>query len=78
MTSVEAQEALAVINAHTRDWGIANVIELIDTSNPDLTVDEILDLTVEVVGAVDAEGYAWSDMIVAEEVLSYLEDTPAS
>jgi hypothetical protein len=78
MTSVKTQAAIAIMNAHTRDWGIANVIELIDTSNQDLTVDEILDLTVEVVGAVDAEGYTWSDMIVAEEVLRYLKDTLAS
>ncbi len=76
VASVEAEAALDVMNAHTRDWGVADVIELIDMSNPGLTVDEIQELTREVVAAHDKEGCAWLFMIVAEEVQRYLENTP--
>ena len=34
------------MNAHNRDWRLADVIELIDTTNPDLTEDEIEDVVV--------------------------------
>jgi hypothetical protein len=76
VASVEAKAALDVMNAHTRDWGVADVIELIDVSNPGLAVDEIQELTREVVAAQDKDGYAWLFMIVAEEVQRYLENTP--
>jgi hypothetical protein len=76
VASVEAEAALDVMNAHTRDWDVADVIELIDMSNPGLTVDGIQELTREVVAAHDKEGCAWLLMIVAEEVQRYLENTP--
>jgi hypothetical protein len=75
-SSVKAKAALGVMNTQTRDWGVADVVELIDRSNPGLTVDEIEELTFEVVAARDTEEYSWLHMIVVEEVLRYLEKTP--
>ena len=72
-TSAQAKAALGLMNTHTREWGVADVIELIDGSNPGLTVDEIEEVTFKVVGALDSEGYSWLRMIVFREVDRYLE-----